>query len=96
MDMGPPSRAGLCHFLAPTLSKRSIHPPTQSCLAVPLWLYLQGLTNRLPCSPHSSGGRSSSPCTVMCGARLCFIGKGAQQGRGLEAEGKGRQSHSHP
>lgn len=63
MDMGPPSRAGLCHLLAPTLSKKFIHPPTHPVLPGCAIVVVSPRPNakRLPCSPHAREGGSPPP-----------------------------------
>lgn len=53
----------------------STHPVLPGCATVVV--SPRPNTKRLPSSPHGSGGRFSSPCTVMCGVGLCFIGRGS-------------------
>lgn len=72
------------------------HPPTKSCLAVPLWLYRQGPALTGSPALHTAREGGSPPPAQSCVGSSCALKEGAQKGRELEAEGKGRQSHPHP
>lgn len=72
MDVGPPSRAGLCPLLVHNLSQKCIRPTLRGCAAGVMSRKL-GLAGSP--APHAAQEECSPPLAQRVGAGLYFTGK---------------------